>query len=110
MRCGRVAWLVLMGWYLIVPHLVSGTFVADLSIPVSSWYFYNDGKAEDQPTRSNARVFPSEEACKETLERHLEFARKFERVTRGMSNPGVIEVWAKAACISEDDPRLTKSN
>ncbi len=106
----HAAALAILGWYLIMPHTIQGTTSNDLGLPVSQWYFYNERKVPDpgawKTTRQYALVFATEEQCKQALAFHIDFVRKFNRITRGMDETDRVVMWENSRCISQDDPRL----
>jgi hypothetical protein len=111
MRFRHAAALTLVGWYLIQPHLLNDQR-ADMSVPLWHWYFYNERKGPDPKgeklTRKYALVFRSERECQQKISTELAWKTELLRKVRWMDCPGCLELWKKAICIADDDPRLKK--
>ena len=99
--------VVLVGWYLMLPHLHNGK--ADVSLPVHNWYFYNERTVPDpgrtKQSREYALVFDSAQGCQKRVLEHLQFEKKFSRVL-GRDLSAAMDVWHHAVCVPSDDPRL----
>jgi|SRR5882757_4447660 len=108
MKPRHAAALAIVGWYLIQPHLRGQQ--ADTSVPLSHWSFYNERKQPDpngkKLTREYALVFRSEQECRQKISSELTFRKKLARTVRWEDCPSCLEIWEKAVCIADDDPRL----
>ena len=110
MKPRHAAALAFVGWYLIMPHLLSDGR-ADMSVPLSHWYFYHDTKEPDphgeKLTRQYAFIFRSQGECQQEIDARLAWIKELYSKVRWMDcGPSCTEPWEKAICIATDDPRL----
>lgn len=110
MKLRHAAALVLVGWYLMMPHLLSDGR-ADMSVPLSHWYFYNETKEPgihgQKLTRQYAFVFRSQAECQQKIEARLAWIKELYSKVRWMEcRPNCTEPWERAICVESDDPRL----
>jgi hypothetical protein len=109
MKPRHAAALALVGWYLMTPHLKNDQS-ADMKVPISHWYFYNERRPPDpnfkKTTRTYAFIFHSQQECEEKRSSNLAWEHKLRSKVRWMECSGCFEIWQKAICISDDDSRL----
>jgi hypothetical protein len=106
--------LKLVGWYLMLPPLVSpGQYKSpvDTAAPLSHWHFYDERFGTDpegwKMRLKCALVLDSKADCEAKLRRELNEIQKLERERLTRRDMTVsARIWSQAKCVSSDDPRL----
>ena len=97
MKIRHTAALALVGWCLMIPPAIPGTYEVNQSAPLSQWTI--------------RRIFPHNEGCEapKARLRELALAAQGQRdvlARRSQRNPDSHCVLCKAQCVAEDDLRL----